>query len=706
MFASRRYHRVSQQADSDVEEVTLYELTSSGTRMEGEFGRGVYNHDRDLDLPRIRKCLPSKAHSHPQSRYHLVMAGCLCAVIMCILLSVAVAFIMYGIHYQPVKDTNGGISSIPQSSPAPPNLLPSHPHSTVSEDLTPTTPSHLHSSESEDLAPSPTPFPLPPSHPHSSMLEEYLTPPSPSPLPRSHHHSVSGDLTPSPLPPSHPHSTVSEEDPTPPLPSPSPTRSWEASTSSLEEALTDATQPDTEQGASTSSPPEPTAVVVTPTAVVIAMEASTATEVSRSEVLSLSHEGGAATPTAVPPHTTDLPSETTKAQPDMTQFSPTPPPPPPSPSAGISWERVFMPALTEGSVQLYDMNQDGTLDVVVMVGFSSCDVRIVALDGSMGDVVWEQNVTFPAFAMRCELDVDLDGVPDCLVAGRYAGFVALSGVDGRTLWSVDPSIAYPRYNFLFPLTTRDLDGDGVPDLLNIHGGDSSYRDSETERSPAFLVAVSGRTGQKLMERVPVPDGRESYMSPVLHTFEDELEVVVFGTGGETLPGSLWAVSMKSIQARIQEYTNSSGEYSNYETLTEYTNYMCSRGVPVSKVEAIRPKFDASDYSAGQSASHCPQLSGAEAVGNSFDLCVYRLLQSRNEGIMLPPVLVDMNGDGREDLVVSTFDGQTSLLDGRNATLLWDVFLPGTETYRCGRIAFLHISIVPGTYELGPGVMCF
>ncbi len=394
-------------------------------------------------------------------------------------------------------------------------------------------------------------------------------------------------------------------------------------------------------------------------------------------------EGGVASPTPVlnprPTTQASLPPSTASQPPNVTS----PSPPPPSPNTSVSWERLFLPALTESSVQLHDLNNDGTLDVVVVNGFSVCEVTLVVLEGTSGDILWQRNITFEIFAVKCGLDVNSDSTPDCLVAGRGAGFAAVSGVDGRVLWSVDPTIAFPQYNFYFPLVTMDLDGDGVPDLINVHGGDTTYKPKETERSPAFLVVVSGRTGQKLMERVPMPDGRESYTSPVLHTFADNLEVVLLGTGGETLSGSLWAVSMDSIQRRVHQFVTTSEEYANYEIFTEYTNRntMCSHSTSDSEIEALRPKFEPSDYSVGRGGVACPRLGVAEAVGNTFGLCVYRVLQSQEKGVMLPPVMVDMTGDGHNDLVVSTFYGHTMLLDGRDGTVVWDTFLPGTETYR-------------------------
>lgn len=333
------------------------------------------------------------------------------------------------------------------------------------------------------------------------------------------------------------------------------------------------------------------------------------------------------------------------------------------------------------------MNQDGTLDVLAVNGYSQCAVKIMAFDGINGSTVWEADVNFEAFGVKCELDVDSDGVKDCLATGRYSGFVALSGLNGSILWVADRNISFPRYNFYFPLIVHDLDGDGVDDLINAHGGDSTYKDSEKHRSPSFLVVISGRTGQALTDHFFVPDGHESYMSPVLFSFADGTEVVLFGTGGETLPGSLWAVTLDSIRAKVHEYTATSPEYANYEVLRNYTNHPCAGDMSYDEIEAQRPVFDTSVYDIDDTDleyppfSSCPRWGELQPFLNKYNMCMYELVRTKEKGMILPPVIVDVTGDGFDDLVVSTFDGRTLLLDGRNGSAVWEIFLPDTEAYR-------------------------
>lgn len=59
------------------------------------------------------------------------------------------------------------------------------------------------------------------------------------------------------------------------------------------------------------------------------------------------------------------------------------------------------------------------------------------------------------------------------------------------------------------------------------------------------MIFSGKDGKVLRQAV-VPDGRESYYSPVLYQRKDGTEVVLFGTGGETHSGSLWMIALTDL----------------------------------------------------------------------------------------------------------------------------------------------------------------
>lgn len=83
----------------------------------------------------------------------------------------------------------------------------------------------------------------------------------------------------------------------------------------------------------------------------------------------------------------------------------------------------------------------------------------------------------------------------------------------------------------------DLNSDGTPDVLEVHGGDPFGEPGRKTRVVGRLILLDGKTG-KVLKWVNVPDDKESYYSPVLFKFQNEW-TVLFGTGGETHGGSLW-----------------------------------------------------------------------------------------------------------------------------------------------------------------------
>ncbi len=53
----------------------------------------------------------------------------------------------------------------------------------------------------------------------------------------------------------------------------------------------------------------------------------------------------------------------------------------------------------------------------------------------------------------------------------FQTFSAVSGSDGRELWTFSGSEQNSIMNLYTGQFIRDVDGDGVADVLNVHGGD-------------------------------------------------------------------------------------------------------------------------------------------------------------------------------------------------------------------------------------------
>lgn len=155
------------------------------------------------------------------------------------------------------------------------------------------------------------------------------------------------------------------------------------------------------------------------------------------------------------------------------------------------WHAAFPKLMTETAVRPNDVNNDGVDDL--MVGFStgvdgynapkiSCDLYfngtypcyggLLALDGKTGQEIWRHYTMHEIYGVNCNGDLDTDGVRDCLISGRAGVFEAVSGKTGSLIWEFGPQESRDtNMNLYTAQFIRDLNADGVMEVLVTHGGD-------------------------------------------------------------------------------------------------------------------------------------------------------------------------------------------------------------------------------------------
>ena len=383
--------------------------------------------------------------------------------------------------------------------------------------------------------------------------------------------------------------------------------------------------------------------------------------------------------------------------------------------SAINYTLEFPQVLTEMTPEFYDLNRDGVLDILLSLGsmqamafdfwkcheseveearqacmkyfgFYPCGCDVAALDGRTGHVLWRYHARMEVFSVTCPSDLTGDGALDCMLCGRGGTWEAVDGRTGKHIWSMDYSAVNALQNLYFPLNVGDLDKDGTVDFVNMNSGDPRYEPSNPNRPPGWLVVISGKTGQKLLEPLLVPDMRESYMSPVLYRDDNGNEFILIGTGGETVEGGLWAITLDSLRRKMEEYLQN-------QTVGHYTNDRvndphCHKDA-ATYIDSIVPTPQPEQYIIKENLSKadtadfyllCPQTL-FHPVPNVHDLCVYLVIASHEKGVILPPVIVDMNDDQVDDLVISLYCGHTLVLDGKSGSVIWDRYIPGTESYR-------------------------
>jgi outer membrane protein assembly factor BamB len=221
---------------------------------------------------------------------------------------------------------------------------------------------------------------------------------------------------------------------------------------------------------------------------------------------------------------------------------------------GDEWQTELPKIGSSSSPAATDLNGDGIKDIVIGGGakeFTQTATGITAIDGANGSLLWSvpahnQIVGSPVFQ-----DINKDGVQDIFIGGRSAIFMALDGKTGDKIWEFLPYDAQIDYvndttilNFFNPQFIHDVDEDGFLDLITAYGGFVKAQHGDENRPAGLLMILSGKTG-KTLTKTRMPDGKETYLSPIVYDFGQGAEVV-FGSGGEDIKGNLYRIPLAEL----------------------------------------------------------------------------------------------------------------------------------------------------------------
>lgn len=222
------------------------------------------------------------------------------------------------------------------------------------------------------------------------------------------------------------------------------------------------------------------------------------------------------------------------------------------------WSQSLYQIGSQSSPRATDLNSDGTLDIVMGAGTEELapnNQGVIALDGKTGEILWQQKATAQMVGSATFYDITNDGISDVFIGGRNHNLKALNGETGEILWEYqytfeeDSILQYARYNFYNSVMVPDQNEDGHPDLLTVNGGNwDALPDSANDRYPGVLILFDTRSGE-ILAADTMPDGQESYMSPICFTQPNSEElIVIFGTGGETMSGHLYQTTLADLKA--------------------------------------------------------------------------------------------------------------------------------------------------------------
>ena len=222
----------------------------------------------------------------------------------------------------------------------------------------------------------------------------------------------------------------------------------------------------------------------------------------------------------------------------------------------LVWSRDFPVIGSQSSPRTADLNGDGVLDIVIGAGKNELQFSqqgILALDGNTGNILWEQESNDQVYGSATFLDINKDGVDDIFIGGRSPHLKALDGKTGKLIWEYryhyqdHPILKYARFNFNSSVLVPDQNGDDLPDLLVVNGGNAEAKPyKEEDRYPGVLMLINTKSGEILASDT-MPDGRESYMSPLFFSsMETGENYLIFGSGGETFGGNLYLGKLEDL----------------------------------------------------------------------------------------------------------------------------------------------------------------
>lgn len=289
---------------------------------------------------------------------------------------------------------------------------------------------------------------------------------------------------------------------------------------------------------------------------------------------------------------------------------------------------------SSSSCRTVDLNGDGILDIVMGTGGKEnfhCDTAVIAIDGDSGKLLWKAPADNQIVGSAIFKDINHDGVPDVFIGGRWSELLALDGTNGRLIWKFYSQRIKPNPS------------------------DSGWYNFTT---PQF-----------------VPDQDL-----------DGLEDLIVSNGGNPLvPPN----DPNRPAGRLLVLSSSNGKIlANVKMPDGRETYMSV--VCLKNAGDINVFFGTGGETIG---GHLYRTKLKDVIRG--DISDAKILATGNKkGFIGPPVLVDITLDGIKDVVVNSVDGRLMAINGKDDSLIWEVQIPGCESYSTPAVGYFNGDKVP------------
>tara|TARA_B100001057_G_scaffold186400_2_gene187181 strand:- start:5035 stop:7977 length:2943 start_codon:yes stop_codon:yes gene_type:complete len=133
-----------------------------------------------------------------------------------------------------------------------------------------------------------------------------------------------------------------------------------------------------------------------------------------------------------------------------------------------NWHAFTDSTATLSSPRSTDLNGDNIKDIVIGGGVDStfCNNSIMAYDGYDGSLLWKRSSRDEVFGSAIFQDLTSDGIDDVFISGRSGQLMAINGLDGSLIWNYFPYNTNPSDSGIYNFYNPQFIGDIDGDSYN------------------------------------------------------------------------------------------------------------------------------------------------------------------------------------------------------------------------------------------------